>query len=258
VVIPAAPLLTPEAWHAWFLTQAGWTRQTRRWLYQQAGLEQASAVLEVGCGSGVIVGELAESSTARVVGLDVDARFLDLAQQHTRRMALVRGDALDLPFADATFDIVVCHYLLLWLSDAARGVQEMARVARRSGCVLACADPDYGGRLDHPPELAKLGQLQAKALRQQGADPEIGRRLGALFTAAGLATTVGTMAGQWTVPATPDASFEAEWTMRAHDLAGMLSPEELQRLYELDQQALLNGQRTLFVPTLYALGRPTG
>ena len=256
--MPAAPLLTPEAWHAWFLTQAGWTQQTRRWLYQQAGLEQASVVLEVGCGSGVISNELVDAGAARVVGLDVNAELLDLARQHARRVVPVRGDALALPFADATFDVVVCHYLLLWLTDAVRGVEEMARVARPTGCVLACAEPDYGGRVDHPAEMATLGRLQAEALRRQGADPEIGRRLGALFTAAGLSATVGTMAGQWTVPATPDAGFEAEWAVRAHDLAGMLSPEELQRLRELDRQALLSGQRTLFVPTFYAMGRPTG
>jgi hypothetical protein len=121
--------------------------------------------------------------------------------------------------------------------------------------------------VDHPPELAPLGRLQAEALRQQGADPEIGRQLGELFVAAGLQATVGVMAGRWNLPASPGdgfapgggfalgGGFEAEWAMRERDLAGLLPPEELRRLRSVDRQALATGQRVLFVPTFYALGR---
>jgi len=247
--------LTPEDWHAWFSVQAGWTRPTRMWLYRQAGLAQARAVLEVGCGTGAITGELARLSSAHVVGLDLDSGMLTFARRQEDGVTYVQGDAHALPFPGGFFDIVVCHYLLLWLAEPAQGVREMTRVLRPAGTVLACAEPDYGGRVDHPPELASLGRLQAEALRQQGADPEIGRRLGELFVAAGLQTTVGVMAGRWNLPASPDAWFEAEWAMRERDLAGLLSLDELHRLRSVDRQALADGRRTLFVPTFYALGR---
>lgn len=248
--------LTPKQWHAWFSLQADWTRQTRLWLYRQAGLSRAGAVLEVGCGTGAIAEELARLSSACVVGLDLDAEMLAFARRQGGGVTYVQGDAHALPFPDGAFDIVVCHYLLLWLADPVRGVREMARVIRPNGCVLACAEPDYGGRVDHPPELAPLGRLQADALRQQGAEPEMGRRLGELFAAAGLRTTVGTMAGRWNPPDSPDESaFEAEWAMREHDLAGLVPPEELRRLRSVDRQALADGRRILFVPTFYALGR---
>jgi SAM-dependent methyltransferase len=247
--------LTPHAWHDWFSTQAGWTRSTRPWLYRQVKLGQADAILEVGCGTGVIAGELARLGPARVVGLDVDVGMLAFARRQENNVTYVQGDAHALPFSAGAFDVVVCHYLLLWLADPVQGVREMARAVRRDGRVLACAEPDYGGRVDHPPELAALGQLQTEALRRQGADPEIGRRLGEIFTAAGLQATVGAMAGKWEHPGSPDAAFGAEWTMREHDLAGLLSPEELRRLRSLDRQALEEGRRTLFVPTFYALGR---
>ncbi len=214
-------------------------------------------MLEVGCGTGVITAELARLSRAHVVGLDRDPAMLAYARGRGGSVAYVRGDAHALPFLDASFDSAVCHYLLLWLTDPVRGVQEMARVVRPGGWVLACAEPDYGGRIDHPPELAGLGRLQAESLRRQGADPAIGRRLGELFAAAGLQTTVGTMAGQWPLPAIPDAEFEAEWAMREHDLAGLLAPDELHRLRMLDCQALMEGRRILYVPTFYALGRRT-
>ncbi len=247
--------LTPEEWHAWFSVQAGWTRPTRMWLYQQAGLARACAVLEVGCGTGVVAGELARLVSARVVGLDLEAGMLSFARRQQHGITYVQGDAHALPFPDGYFDVVVCHYLLLWLVDPALGCREMARVVRPAGAVLACAEPDYGGRVDHPPEMVSLGQLQAEALRQQGADPELGRRLGELFVAAGLRATVGVMAGRWDLPASPDGGFEAEWTMRERDLAGLLPAEELRGLRSADRQALMDGRHVLFIPTFYALGK---
>ena len=62
------------------------------------------------------------------------------------------------------------------------------------------------------------------------------------------------MAGQWRVPAKPDAGFETEWAMRERDLDGLLAPEELRHLRSIDRQALEEGRRMLFVPTFYALG----
>lgn len=252
---PPRSHLSPEEWHTWFTVQANWTHQTRLWLYRQAGLGRAQTILEVGCGTGVITEELARLSQASVVGLDCAPMMLGFARKQSGGVMYVRGDAHALPFSDESFDITVCHYLLLWLADPVGGIHEMARVVRPGGWVLACAEPDYGGRIDHPAELAALGRLQAEALRRQGADPEMGRRLGELFTTAGLQTTVGTMAGQWQLPAAPDAGFEAEWKMREHDLARLIAPEELQRLRALDRQALAEGRRILYVPTFYALGK---
>ncbi len=250
------PPLTPEEWHAWFSVQADWTRPTRVWLYQQAGLARARTVLEVGCGTGVLAQEIARLGSARVVGLDINSGMLTYARRRQESgLTHVQGDAHALPFPGGCFDVVVCHYLLLWLADPAQGVREMARVVRPAGCVLACAEPDYGGRVDHPPEMVALGRLQAESLRQQGADPELGRRLGELFVAAGLQATVGVMAGRWNLPASPDGGFEAEWAMRERDLAGLITPDELHRLRSADRQALVGGRRVLFVPTFYALGR---
>jgi SAM-dependent methyltransferase len=181
--------------------------------------------------------------------------MLTFAHRRKGGVTYVRGDAHALPFPAGSFDVVVCHYLLLWLVDPARGVREMARVVRPTGRVLACAEPDYGGRVDHPAEMVALGRLQVESLRQQGADPELGRRLGELFAAAGLQAAVGVMAGRWELPASPDDGFEAEWAMRERDLAGLIPPGELRRLRSMDRQALADGQRVLFVPTFYALGR---
>jgi SAM-dependent methyltransferase len=225
------------------------------WLYERAGLPRAHAVLEIGCGTGVIAGELAHLSRAYVIGLDLENGMLAFAHGHESGVQYTQADAHAISFPDEAFDVVVCHYLLLWLADPAQAVREMARVTRPGGAVLACAEPDYGGRVDYPPELVPLGQLQAQALRQQGADPDLGRRLGEIFVGAGLQATVGVMAGRWDLPASPGSGFEAEWAMRERDLAGLVSPQELHRLRSVDRQALTTGQRMLFVPTFYAIGR---
>jgi SAM-dependent methyltransferase len=255
---PAGRSLTAQEWHEWFTCQAGWTAETRRSLYRRASLAEAGAVLEVGCGTGVITSELASLASATVIGLDIDSAHLTFARSRAGQATYTQGDAYALPFPSGCFDLVVSHYLLLWLSDARSALLEMTRVARPQGFVLACAEPDYGGRIDHPPELARIGRLQADALRRQGADPELGRRLGELFTGAGLRTTVGVLPGRWTLPGHPGAGFDAEWRMREYDLDGVISPQELHHLRSLDRQALTEGHRLLFVPTFYALGAKPG
>ncbi|MBN1955377.1 MAG: methyltransferase domain-containing protein [Anaerolineae bacterium] len=247
--------VTVEEWHNWFSVQANWTHPTRTWLYQQIGLARAGAILEVGCGTGVITAELAHLSHGAVTGLDIDFARLTFARQQAEREAYVQGDAYVLPFASDSFDIVACHYLLLWLADPLGAVREMARVTRPGGAVLVCAEPDYGGRIDHPAELVPLGQLQVEALRRQGANPNTGRRVGGLLAGAGLQATVGVMAGRWDLGAPVDGEFEAEWQMRKHDLAGLVSERELETAQAIDRQAMLSGRRLLFVPTFYGIGR---
>ncbi|HDQ74148.1 MAG TPA: methyltransferase domain-containing protein [Chloroflexi bacterium] len=254
-----APDLTLSEWDDWFTVQAGWTRSTRTWIYSQAALARADGVLDVGCGTGAITGELRRWGAGRVVGVDVDARMLTFAREREDGVTYVHGDAHHLPFPDHSFDVVLSHFLLLWLTNPIQGVCEMARVLRPGGYVAACAEPDYGGRVDYPPALASLGRWQAEALRRQGAEPEMGRRLGELFAGAGLQTTVGVMAGRWDCvgndAAPPGGDFDTEWSMRQRDLAGLVPPEKLRRWREIDRQALAEGRRVLFVPTFYALGQ---
>ncbi len=87
----------------------------------------------------------------------------------------VLGDAESLPFADGSFDIAYCSFTLIWLKDPQRAIQEMARVARSS--VVCLAEPDYGGRVCRPREIADLDRALVDSLRSEGADPLVGGKL---------------------------------------------------------------------------------
>ena len=247
--------LTVEEWHAQFTRQARWTRVVRNQLYRQVNLLRAERVLDLGCGTGVITEEMAARCKGQVIGVDVDAAMVEFARTRGGQVEYRVGDAHKLGFPDGHFDVVACHFLLMWVSNPALAVREMARVTRIGGAVLACAEPDYGGRIDYPDELP-LARWQAEALRREGADPFIGRKLPALFTQAGLSANVGVIPSLWDDEALR-AEFEAEWALMERTLVGIVSEDALRRYKRADWQAIEDGQRLIFVPIFYAVGRKT-
>jgi SAM-dependent methyltransferase len=239
-------------WHERYVQQAGWTRDLRRYLFDQAGAKGAARILEVGCGTGAILAEL--DSPASPHGLDLDAGALVDARVHAPRATLVRGDALSLPYADYCFDITYCHFLLLWVRDPLQAVREMARVTRPQGFVLALAEPDHTARVDQPATLVPLGVWQTEALRKQGADVSFGARLADTFARAGIEVQeTGTL--QPSSHAAAAGEWEKEWAVIEADLAGSIPGEAVQTMKALDREARKQGQRVLHVPTYFVLGR---
>ncbi|HSL29884.1 MAG TPA: class I SAM-dependent methyltransferase [Anaerolineales bacterium] len=239
-------------WHRRYTQQARWTRDLRAYLFDKAGLSGSRRVLEVGCGTGAILSELPKS--VPVHGLDIDPAALAQCRLHAPASALVRGDALQLPYSNQSFDIVYCHFLLLWVSDPQQAVLEMKRVSRTGGYVMAFAEPDYDARLDEPSELIPLGRWQAESLRRQGADPGLGARLAALFFSAGI-ELLETGPIQRTSAVRAPVDFDLEWAVIESDLSGVIAHDEIQKMKRLDEQARALGERVLHVPTYFAWGR---
>jgi SAM-dependent methyltransferase len=236
-------------WHARYTQQAAWTRDLRNYLFDKAGLDRAVRVLEVGCGTGAVLRELI--TPAPLHGLDVEPASLTQCRIHTPAASLTCGDAHFLPYPDRSFDIVYCHFLLLWVSNPLQVVREMARVGKM---VLALAEPDYGARVDEPAELKPLGEWQTQALIRRGANPFFGARLAETFFQAGIKIEeTGTIhpvgakrsAGEW----------QQEWAVIQADLADSVSAVEIQMMKVLDEQARTRGERVLHVPTYFAWGK---
>ncbi|MFC7237602.1 class I SAM-dependent methyltransferase [Saliphagus sp. GCM10025317] len=109
-------------------------------------LDSCERVLDVGCGSGELTRVLAEEVPGEVVGCDVDRSLLEFARdppgpEQASAIPVVQGDATRLPFADDSFDLVLCQALLINLPDPAAAVREFARVSSDG---VAAVEPDNG------------------------------------------------------------------------------------------------------------------
>lgn len=99
------------------------------------GLLRLGDVLDVGSGDGVLTTLLAPRARS-VTCLDRSARVIEAAGKRLGRLPNVRlqeGDMHALPFADASFDQVLCFHSLTYAEQPARALAEAARVLRPGG-----------------------------------------------------------------------------------------------------------------------------
>ncbi|MXV81254.1 MAG: ubiquinone/menaquinone biosynthesis methyltransferase [Chloroflexi bacterium] len=108
---------------------------------------EGSAVLDLGAGTGDLSAEFRRQDAARVTALDVSAHMLTRAEEKFGRQQIdwLRGDALHLPFADASFDVVASAFVMRNLPDLAGSFEEMARVLKPGGRLV-------GLDITHPPD----------------------------------------------------------------------------------------------------------
>ncbi len=105
-------------------------------------LRSGEKLLDAGCGEGRHCFGALERG-AHVVGLDLDLASLktsahDLGRRASecgRLGALIRGNAFQLPFADGTFDKVICSEVMEHVHDYRAAARELARVTKAGGCL---------------------------------------------------------------------------------------------------------------------------
>ena len=125
-------------------TDGGWRRRAAR----ATGLTPGGSALDVACGSGKLTADLARIAgpRGRIVGLDFSPQMLEVARRDHPGIEFVEGDALKLPFDDASFDASTIAFGLRNLADPVKGLREMLRVVRPGGhaVVLEFVRPPAG------------------------------------------------------------------------------------------------------------------
>ena len=210
---------------------SGYLRMFRS-LVEETRIRPGNAILEVGCGSGVLVRWLARHTAGNnpITGVDVNRYLLNEAEVLARRdgvgsaIDFREGNAESLPFPDESFEVVLSVTVIEEL-DADRLIAEMIRVTRpggRVGVIARSLDLPLVVNLPLDPELkTKVENVRTGSAEETGcADASLYRR----FQRAGL-TEVG-MFPQW---ASFDASDRFVLQMLQDGILSMLNPEEVQQ-----------------------------
>lgn len=157
-----------------------------------------SAVLDLACGDGFYTVRLARrlGPRGRVVGVDTNDAYLDAARDLAAKergdahIELVDAPVDDLPFDDASFDLIWCAQSLYSLPEPVEALKRVARVLRPGG-TLAVLENDTMHQVFLPwpatLELAVRG-AELQALSKHHDDPSkfyVGRRLPSVFASAG-------------------------------------------------------------------------
>jgi ubiquinone/menaquinone biosynthesis C-methylase UbiE len=183
--------------------------------------------VDVGCGSGAFTELLVErGAVSHVQGLDPSDGQLAFARTRLAQAPVTfeRGDAMALPWPDASVDAAVMALVIFFVPEPARGVAEMARVVRPGGGVCAYAWDILGGGFPYVAlheEMARLGHTPVWPPRVEAAGLDALRQT---WTDAGL---VDVETHEITVQRT-FASFEAYWA------AARKGPAFAPRLSQMD------------------------
>ncbi len=110
-----------------------------------AELPEGAAVLDVGCGGGQVLVALAgERPDLKLTGIDASPTLVAAAEKRADgRARFLEASALELPFADGEFDLVMSYFSIKHWPDRQQGLAECVRVLRKDGhVVVAELDPE--------------------------------------------------------------------------------------------------------------------
>jgi arsenite methyltransferase len=145
-------------------------------------------IVDIGCGPGLFVAELAQSvgPSGRIVGLDVSPDALTFARRRCVEWPWVTFDQCDataLPVADSEFDAAISVQVLEYVADVDRALAEMHRVLRPGGRALV-VESDWDALVLNADDAAQQGRILA-AWRDHAAHQSLPRSLAQRLRAAG-------------------------------------------------------------------------
>ncbi len=171
-------------WNIRFSEQLKWTYEFRSHIYKIINLETKTNLLEIGCGTGALLKEIGKEFNLNLYGIDIDEHRLKIAidnlNQENIRANLQYMDILNNNFEDERFEVIITHYLFLWIKDLEKCFNEIHRILKKDGILLILAEPDYGGLIEFPETGLKDALISN--LTNSGADAKVGRKLNQFFS----------------------------------------------------------------------------
>lgn len=226
------------------------TKDFRKKIYDLVGIADVRRVLEVGCRMGYITQEIREISSAQITAIDSDHKILAEAMENVQGVEFYRETGEKLSMRDNSFDIVISHYLFMWTEKPFGSLMELVRVCKPGGYIIALAEPDVKAWIEDP----DLGfeDYQYEVIKNIGGNPEIGRKLYALFTSAGLETDMYVNVHVWEEEAMRDFVTNGWQIVREE---GIISAEEYEEKIQKELEIIKNHLRFLAIPTITAVGK---
>lgn len=114
-------------------------RRRARWLLTNLDLRPGEKVLDVGCGDGYYLHLLANLGiNLKITGVDNNQEALASARRNIKRkkVKLIEGDTLKLPFRGNTFDKIIASEVLEHLPNDQVGINELHRVLKKGGKIV--------------------------------------------------------------------------------------------------------------------------
>lgn len=185
-----------------------YSQQLSPQLADLAGVRAGQRVLDVGCGPGALTAELVRRvGEDSVSAVDPSGTFVAAARARHPRVDVQSAAAERLPFADATFDVVLAQLVVHFMTDPVVGLREMKRVASPGGVVAACVWDHAGDRTPLSVFWQAARELDPRAQDESDLAGAREGHLAELFTSAGL-----TSVDETSLEASMEfASFEDWW-----------------------------------------------
>lgn len=127
-----------------------WSRRLAPMFAEFAQLRDGGKVLDVGCGTGILCQAVAAvTRDSEITGVDPSPFFVEYARTHVAdpRIRFDVGNALELPYPDATFNQCLALLVINLIAQPEKAVSEMCRVTRPGGSVAVC-NWDAGGGME--------------------------------------------------------------------------------------------------------------
>lgn len=182
-------------------------------------------LLDMGCGAGRIALPAAAAG-ARIIGVDIEAAMLNEAQQEARQrqlpLRLVRGTIVQLPFAEATFAVVLSINVLHLVTEWEQVLHEAVRVLQPGGIFVQgrdWLDPESCAGRMRSKLREVVGMLEPSLRPTAAASPVV---LGRALEALGGTTEPDTIAGRWVAAISP-AELLDQMAARTHNETWMFN-----------------------------------